>query len=63
MLICESKLKLEKLKTSDLDSYHGLNIKDICTTGFDSAGLNHCAHFVSHALELCFGMLCGNMSW
>lgn len=62
-LICQSKLKLENLKISDLKTYEGLDIKEICTTGFDSAGLNHCAHFVSHVLELGFGMLCGNMTW
>ncbi len=62
-LVCDSKLKLESLQTSDLVQYQGLDIKDICSTGFNSSGLNHCAHFVSHAIDLQFGMLCGNMSW
>ncbi|BET24716.1 hypothetical protein EV673_1412 [Limnobacter thiooxidans] len=62
-LVCQSKLRLDGLKTADLEKYEGLDIKDICSTGLDSAGLNHCAHFVSHALDLGFGMLCGNMSW
>lgn len=62
-LICQSKLKLESLESKDLEKFDGLDIKDICTTGFNSPGLNHCAHFVSHALNLGFGMLCGNMSW
>jgi hypothetical protein len=62
-LVCQSKLRLDGLKTADLEKYEGLDIKDICSTGLDSGGLNHCAHFVSHALNLGFGMLCGNMSW
>ena len=62
-LICRSKLKLEKLESKDLQKFEGLDIKEICSTGFDSAGLNHCAHFVSHAIDLTFGMLCGNMAW
>lgn len=62
-LICQSKSKLENLESADLEKFEGLDIKEICTTGFNSAGLNHCAHFVSHALDLRFGMLCGNMAW
>ena len=51
-LVCQSKLRLDGLKTADLEKYEGLDIKDICSTGLDSAELNHCAHFVSHALDL-----------
>lgn len=28
-----------------------------------AAWRNHCAHFVSHALGLQLGTLCGDMSW
>lgn len=51
------------LSFSVLESYVGKGIKNICTTSFDSSTENHCAHFVSHALSLNFGTLCGSMKW
>lgn len=41
-----------------LDSYVGVGIERICPNGFDDKADNHCAHFVSHALGLDFGMTC-----
>jgi hypothetical protein len=41
-----------------LNSYVGKNIKDICLFGFTDDSKNHCAHFVSHALNLDFGYTC-----
>lgn len=44
-----------------LDDYVGKEITDICEVGYDARGDNHCAHFVSHALELRHGFLCTGM--
>jgi hypothetical protein len=41
-----------------LDSYLAKNIKDICEFKNWSASSNHCAHFVSHVLQLHFGYTC-----
>lgn len=45
-----------------LDAYVGKGIAELCLNNFSSAAQNHCAHFVSHALELQHGMLCGDMT-
>lgn len=44
-------------------AYVGKPIADICSNGFSSSSQNHCAHFVSHALDIQIGMLCGDMAW
>jgi hypothetical protein len=41
-----------------LNGYLGNNIIDICAFGFTDATENHCAHFVSHVLQLEFGYKC-----
>jgi hypothetical protein len=41
-----------------LDSYLGRHIDEICPTHYEAA--NHCAHFVSHVLNLKFGYTCGS---
>jgi len=41
-----------------LDSYIGKGMGDICLNGYDATNLNHCAHFVGHALNLDFDMTC-----
>ena len=46
-----------------MESYVGKGIGDICENGFASPDQNHCAHFVSHALGLKIGMLCGDMAF
>lgn len=50
-----------QLSTSSLQSHVGKSIDEICANGFSSPTQNHCAHFVSHALGLKLGMLCGDM--
>ncbi|MDR0777608.1 MAG: hypothetical protein LBE81_13375 [Azonexus sp.] len=46
-----------------LRDYVGKSIGDICSNGFSTPTQNHCAHFVSHALGIQLGMLCGDMAW
>ena len=41
-----------------LNSYVGKNIGEICLNGVDDSDKNHCAHFVSHVLNLHFGCTC-----
>lgn len=46
-----------------LQGYVGKPISDICSNGFSASSQNHCAHFVSHALGIKLGMLCGDMTY
>lgn len=46
-----------------LQAYVGKSIASVCTNGFSSPSQNHCAHFVSHALGIKLGMLCGDMKF
>lgn len=41
-----------------LASYEGPSMVDICPYTFDGEDKNHCAHFVSHALQIFFGYTC-----
>jgi hypothetical protein len=41
-----------------LNGYVGHPIKEICPHGYDRASDNHCAHFVSHVLQLGMGYTC-----
>jgi hypothetical protein len=45
-----------------LDSYLGQHISAICPNGYDADGDNHCAHFVSHVLQLDTGLTCAGMT-
>lgn len=56
------KMLLDALET-DLDGYLGKDIKDICDTGYDASNVNHCAHFVGHAMGIKTGLVCGSMKW
>jgi hypothetical protein len=47
---------------TDVASFLGKPIDDICGNGFDAHNLNHCAHFVSHVLHLAFGMTCKELT-
>ena len=38
------------------------NISEFCDTGFTDDNINHCAHFVSHILDLSFGATCRAMT-
>ena len=44
------------LNLATLNSYVGHPINEICPFGYQTD--NHCAHFVSHALQLGFGYAC-----
>lgn len=46
-----------------LQGYVGKDIAAICNNDFTSSSQNHCAHFVSHALNIRLGMLCGDMAY
>jgi len=46
------------LTASTLNTYVGHSISEICPHGYDSGGFNHCAHFVSHAMQIDFGYTC-----
>jgi hypothetical protein len=53
----------QKLVTATLDNFVGKSIGEICSNHFTDAHQNHCAHFVSHALGLKLGMLCGDVKF
>lgn len=55
--------RLSALTTSALDGFLGKNISEICDIGYTDNNLNHCAHFVSHVLNLKIGMICGAIKW
>ncbi len=44
--------------TIDLDALVGKHIRDFCDNGFTADNINHCAHFVSHVMELDFSYHC-----
>ena len=46
------------ITAAELNKFVGKNITGICTNGYTNAADNHCAHFVSHALEYTFGYTC-----
>ena len=49
---------IDRLSAELLNQYVGVNIVDVCAFGFTHKA-NHCAHFVSHVLQLEFGYTCG----
>lgn len=54
---------IDDITTTELAAYEGKDIADICNTGYDAANVNHCAHFVSHVLEITIGLICGSMKY
>ncbi|MFC4161370.1 hypothetical protein [Chitinimonas lacunae] len=46
-----------------LQGYVDQTIGDICGNNYAPADANHCAHFVSHVLNLAHGTLCGDMQY
>ena len=42
----------------NMESFLGKDISAICGNGFHDASANHCAHFVSHAMEFTFSFNC-----
>jgi hypothetical protein len=65
MTTCQScaKARLADLDVATLTALEGKTISDFCNTNYVAANINHCAHFVSHLLDLKIGMICGAMSW
>jgi len=56
-----SRIMAERVvPVAELDGYVGKNISAICSLGYTSEAPhhNHCAHFVSHLLNLHFGHKC-----
>jgi hypothetical protein len=54
----ELSVGIDRLSADLLNAYVGVNIVDICAFGFTHK-TNHCAHFVSHVLQLELGYTCG----
>jgi len=46
------------ITAADLNKYLGKNISDICGNKYAQPADNHCAHFVSHAMNYSFGYTC-----
>lgn len=46
---------------ADLNTYLEQHISSICPVGFHGNSDNHCAHFISHVLELRYGITCRSM--
>ena len=46
------------ITVSQLNSWLGKSIGEICLNGYTRSSDNHCAHFVCHALSLSFGYDC-----
>ncbi|NML16547.1 hypothetical protein [Azohydromonas caseinilytica] len=51
------------ITAAQLESHVGKSMADLCSNGFTSTSQNHCAHYVSHALGLRLGLLCGDMAF
>jgi hypothetical protein len=49
---------ISSLSANLLNQYVGKNVVDLCAFGFTNGSENHCAHFVSHVLQLEFGYTC-----
>ena len=47
----------------DLHGYVGKSITDLCSNHYDTPSQSHCAHFVSHVLNIKLGTLCGDMAF
>jgi hypothetical protein len=57
-------MNLNALTAEALASFEGKGPGDFCTTGLNTPGQNHCAHFVCHAIGLKVGRpLCGDMKY
>ena len=55
-------MDLSTVTKADLDTKVGKTISDFCSV-MTGASINHCAHFVSHALGITTGMVCGSMAY
>ena len=50
------------ISLATLRTYVNKSMGDICLNGFTDPGQNHCAHFVSHVLNIQYGTLCNVMT-
>lgn len=46
----------------DVSKLVGRRMGEICENHYDAPAENHCAHFVSHALGIHIGLVCGSLS-
>lgn len=51
------------LTFSDLQQSVGKSMADLCPNKFFTPAQSHCAHYVSHMLDLKLGILCGDMTY
>jgi len=58
-----TKKNIKNLTSEKLNACLGKDIKDICDKGYTDPKINHCAHFVSHVLDLKVGLVCGSMKY
>ena len=54
---------LPTITTADLVAQEGKTVPQFCNCGYVDMHQNHCAHFVSHVLDIEVGLLCGSMAW
>jgi hypothetical protein len=54
---------LPTITTADLIAQEGKTVPQFCNCGYVDMHQNHCAHFVSHVLDIEVGLLCGSMAW
>jgi hypothetical protein len=54
---------LPTITTANLTAEVGKTVAQFCTCGYVDTHQNHCAHFVSHVLDIEVGLLCGSMAW
>jgi hypothetical protein len=54
---------LSTISAADLAAQEGKTVPQFCNCGYVDMHQNHCAHFVSHVLDIEVGLLCGNMAW
>jgi hypothetical protein len=52
---------LNTITNADLVGLQGRGIANLCDTGYADANMNHCAHFVGHALGVAYGRVCGDL--
>jgi hypothetical protein len=54
---------LPTITTADLTAQTGKTVARFCDCGYTDMHQNHCAHFVSHVLDIEVGLRCGSMAW
>jgi hypothetical protein len=54
---------LPTITTANLTAQEGKTVPQFCNCGYVDMRQNHCAHFVSHLLDIEVGLRCGSMHW